>query len=89
MVVVPSQAEEPTLKPPHISDWTHFYQPEDGATRLLDVIEATRFLTDLTAPLTSTPKSQVDFKAEGVMAMLVILGREMELAYAQLTAVKT
>lgn len=88
MVVVPNLAEEPTRKPPNIPDWKHFYQPEDGATRLLDVIEATRFLTDLTAPLTCTPLKQVEFKPEGVMAMLVILGREMELAYAQLTAVK-
>lgn len=88
MVVVPNLAEEPTRKPPHIPGWKYFYQPEDGTTRLLDVIEATDFLTDLTAALTDASKKQVELRPEGVTAMLVILGREMELAYAQLTAVK-
>ena len=93
MVAVPNQTETPSPPPsgPAISDWKHFHQPDDGASRLLDVIEAQRFLCDLVVGQTSGNRghpAMLDVRAEGVVSMFTILGREMEMAYGQITAVK-
>ncbi|MFO1033651.1 MAG: hypothetical protein U1E15_06105 [Hyphomicrobiales bacterium] len=83
MVVVPNQAEGQTHPQNRI-----FHAPDDGHYLMQDVLEATRLLCDLAVPITAGSDGRVDLRAEGLVSMLSIIGREMERAYHLLTTVK-
>ena len=71
------------------AEYPTFPTSDDGFNRLLDVIEATRLIHDLAEPMCVNRRARVDLRAEGVMALMAILGREMELAYGELSAAKS
>lgn len=100
MVVVPNQTEKQSPKGQRPSatlgerfaieagllcpEWRHFPPPEGAEDRLRDLMVITQFMTDLAdAP----GAGRMEITHEGLMAVLHLLGREMEMIH-HLMAVK-
>ncbi len=100
MVVVPNQPEPQARtgqRPPNTlgerfaieagllcPEWRHFTPPEGAEDRLRDLMVITRFMTDLAE---GPGAGRMEVTHEGLLALLHLLGREMEMIH-HLMAVK-